>query len=123
MLPTQRCGLVETARVLAYLAGESAGQCGPCINGLPAIANGFAELAGLRGSWPRPGVRADVERWSGLVLGRGACAHPDGTVRLVASALRVFGDELAAHERGRCSGTSGSPVLPLPAGPVPRDWW
>ena len=45
-LPADRCGLVESARVARYLALESAGQCGPCLNGLPSIAAAMAELAG-----------------------------------------------------------------------------
>ncbi|MGH3172370.1 MAG: NADH-ubiquinone oxidoreductase-F iron-sulfur binding region domain-containing protein, partial [Streptosporangiaceae bacterium] len=44
-LPSGRCGLAETARVARYLAAESAGQCGPCLNGLPRIAAALAELA------------------------------------------------------------------------------
>ena len=120
-LPPDRCGLTETARVVCYLALESAGQCGPCFNGLPRMADAMAELAELG---PRPGARADLERWAGLVTGRGACHHPDGTVRLVRSALRVFGDEIASHARGECTGTSGSPFLPLPATPAidDADW-
>lgn len=31
-LPADRCGLTETARVLRYLALQSAGQCGPCLS-------------------------------------------------------------------------------------------
>ena len=61
-LPADRCGLTEAARVTSYLAAESAGQCGPCLNGLPRIAAGLAELAG-RGH--RKQIRADVERWVG----------------------------------------------------------
>ena len=38
-LPAGVCGLAETARVARYLAEESAGQCGPCAYGLPAIAD------------------------------------------------------------------------------------
>jgi NADH:ubiquinone oxidoreductase subunit F (NADH-binding) len=110
-LPAGRCGLAETARVVRYLALESAGQCGPCLNGLPRIAAALAELAG-----PRPGrqVRADVDRWAGLVSGRGACAHPDGSVRFVRSALKVFAAELGQHADGRCTATTGEPFLPLP---------
>ena len=44
-LPADRCGLIESARVARYLALESAGQCGPCRNGLPSIAAAMAELA------------------------------------------------------------------------------
>ena len=43
-LPEGACGVVETARVARFLANESAGQCGPCVNGLDAIAGALAEL-------------------------------------------------------------------------------
>jgi NADH:ubiquinone oxidoreductase subunit F (NADH-binding) len=120
-LPSDHCALTETARVVAYLAAESAGQCGPCLNGLPRIAAALAELAG-----PRPGrqTRADLERWAGLVARRGACSHPDGTIRFVRSALLVFAPELAWHERGRCTGANRRPFLPLPDGvPAHEDDW
>ncbi|MEI4270283.1 NADH-ubiquinone oxidoreductase-F iron-sulfur binding region domain-containing protein [Klenkia sp. LSe6-5] len=113
-LPADRCGLRETSAVVSYLAAESAGQCGPCLNGLPRAAAGL-ELLARPGPHP-PGLLADVHRWAGLVVGRGACAHPDGSVRLVTSALRVFADELAAHAAGRCTATSHAPFLPVPAG-------
>ena len=123
-LPAGRCGLVEAARVARYLAAESAGQCGPCLNGLPRMAAGLAELAG-RGH--RRQVRADLERWAGprsLITGRGACNHPDGTVRFVASALTVFAPEIALHAQGHCSTTSRRPFLPLPDGmPTTEDDW
>ncbi len=120
-LPASTCGLVETARVVRYLAAESAGQCGPCLNGLPAIANGLLEIAGPR---PHRRVVDDVRRWAGLVVGRGACHHPDGTVRLVRSALEVFSAEVAAHERGRCSATGAEPFLPVPSAfPDADDHW
>jgi NADH:ubiquinone oxidoreductase subunit F (NADH-binding) len=111
-LPGDRCGLAETARVVRYLALESAGQGGPCFNGLPRMAGALEELAG---PWPRPQASADLQRWAGLVSGRGACHHPDGTVRLVRSALRVFAEEMGHHARGHCTGTSSEPFLPLPA--------
>ena len=120
-LPADRCGLAETARVVRYLALESAGQCGPCFNGLPRMAGALAELAG---PWPGPQAHADLQRWSDLVAGRGACHHPDGTVRLVRSALQVFAAEIDHHAHGYCTSASGRPFLPLPAEPPldDTDW-
>jgi len=120
-LPDDRCGLTEAARVTWYLAAESAGQCGPCLNGLPRIAAAMAELAGPR---PRGNTRRDAERWAGLVTGRGACHHPDGTARFVRSALVTFGPELSRHSRGQCSARGRRPFLPLPDGvPTTDDDW
>ena len=133
-LPAGRCGLAEAARVARYLAAESAGQCGPCLNGLPAMAAALAELAG---PGPRQQARADLERWTGpanLVAGRGACHHPDGTVRFVRSTLAVFGAELARHAQGQCSAVNHqaagrtvanyAPFLPVPGGmPTTEDDW
>jgi NADH:ubiquinone oxidoreductase subunit F (NADH-binding) len=120
-LPVDRCGLVESARVVRYLALESAGQCGPCLNGLPRIAANVTQLARLRST---PADRDDLQRWSSLVERRGACHHPDGTVRFLRSALTVFADEITLHEAGRCSAGSHEPFLPIPAGSPTReeDW-
>jgi NADH:ubiquinone oxidoreductase subunit F (NADH-binding) len=123
VLPADRCGLVESARVAGYLALESAGQCGPCLNGLPSIAGAMAELAGLAGHRPRPQALDNLARWAGLVEGRGACHHPDGTVRFLRSALRVFAGETREHQQGRCSAASRRPVLPVPAGPSSEAAW
>ncbi len=117
-LPADRCGLAETARVARYLAVESAGQCGPCLNGLPRIATALASLAEPRAAAAQ---LADLERWSSLVVRRGACQHPDGTVRFVRSALHVFRDEIRQHERGRCTGTTSRPFLPTGAGTASTD--
>ena len=119
-LPAASCGLAETAGVARSLALESAGQCGPCFNGLPAIATALAALA-----QPRPAERelASLRRWAGLVTGRGACHHPDGTIRFVASAVEVFAAEIAEHGRGRCTATRHEQFLPLPAAPLTEfDW-
>jgi len=120
-LPDGRCGIAETARVAGYLALESAGQCGPCFNGLPRMATALEHLAGPGAA---PQVLADIRRWAGLVEGRGACHHPDGTTRFIRSALRVFSAEIALHQRGRCSGRPGRPFLPLPGEPpLERAHW
>jgi NADH:ubiquinone oxidoreductase subunit F (NADH-binding) len=121
-LPAERCGLVETANAVRYLALESAGQCGPCLNGLPRISAALDELAGGR---PPRHTRADLARWSGLVAGRGACHHPDGTARFVASALRTFAAEVDLHERGHCRAAAHrEPFLPVPrsAARTEEDW-
>jgi NADH:ubiquinone oxidoreductase subunit F (NADH-binding) len=113
-LPSDRCGVRETARIVEYLARESSGQCGPCLNGLPRIAAALQMLA--RPALPPPTLLGDVRRWAGLVAGRGACSHPDGTVRLVASALGVFAGEFEAHGNGVCTATSPEPFLPTTDG-------
>jgi len=127
-LPPDRCGLAETANVVRYLALESAGQCGPCLNGLPRIAAALAGIAAVGpangGSRARAQALADIERWSGLVTGRGACHHPDGTTRFVGSALRTFAAEVDRHQRGRCSATVTRPFLPVPGetARTEEDW-
>lgn len=110
-LPADRCGPAETARVLRYLALQSAGQCGPCLNGLPRIAAAFQTLAA---PGPQGTTRDDMARWAGLVEGRGVCHHPDGTVRLVRSAMTTFAPELDAHAQGYCTATDRTPLLPVP---------
>jgi NADH:ubiquinone oxidoreductase subunit F (NADH-binding) len=120
-LPAGACGLTETANVARYLALESAGQCGPCLNGLPRVA---AALTALARPAPAPADLANVQRWAGLLGGRGACHHPDGTVRFVGTALRVFAAEIAAHARGQCRAQRpAAAFLPVPAAPRTESDW
>lgn len=116
VLPTESCGLVETARVVQWMAGQGAGQCGPCRFGLAAVSQDFAMLAAgrLKGT----GL-AGLEKRLGIIPGRGACRHPDGAVRFAASALEVFADEVQRHLSGHCSSGRRTYVLPVPAGKVP----
>jgi len=119
VLPAAGCGLAETARVVRYLAGQGAGQCGPCLNGLPAIADALEQVAFGPGGSGR-GAHGRALRWLrdlfGLVEGRGACHLPDGVARLAASALRVFADDVRSHERGPCLAARGRPVFAVPSG-------
>ncbi|MCW2600427.1 MAG: hypothetical protein JWM02_2256 [Frankiales bacterium] len=118
-LPEASCGLLETARVAAYLASENAHQCGPCFNGLPAIASAVKALA--LGPWD-DATMSDLDRWLNVVPGRGACRHPDGAVRFVWSALSVFAEDVARHRAGQpCAGIQAPPVLPLPR-PTSGGW-
>lgn len=98
VLPEGACGLRATAGIVSYLAEASTGQCGPCRNGLPAIAQQFNALASAAG----PADPARIGWLARLVTGRGACRHPDGTARLVASALRAFDPEVRRHSAGTC---------------------
>ncbi|MGD9986622.1 NADH-ubiquinone oxidoreductase-F iron-sulfur binding region domain-containing protein [Pseudonocardia sp.] len=112
-LPARSCGLTETAHLLDHLADESAGQCGPCRFGLAAIALDLREIAHVT-----PGAQAAASRLVrrlDAIAGRGACAHPDGAIRLARSALRVFRRDLDDHLRGLpCRGATAPPLFPLP---------
>jgi NADH:ubiquinone oxidoreductase subunit F (NADH-binding) len=102
VIDDRSCPLRFAAEVADYLAGESAAQCGPCINGLPQMA---ADLHRLAACVRDPRLPDAVARMAALVKGRGACAHPDGTARFVGSTLEVFRDHTAAHLQGWCPGT------------------
>jgi NADH:ubiquinone oxidoreductase subunit F (NADH-binding) len=64
----------------------------------------------LRGPGDRRGVLGQLQERCSVIEGRGACRHPDGVVRLVESALRVFAGPIEEHVKG----------VPCPA--VPRYW-
>jgi len=123
VLAPGRCGLAATADMVDYLAGQSARQCGPCMFGLPALADVMRRLASGgsggaagRGAGAR-GLVDEVGRLSRLVSGRGACHHPDGTVRLIASALETFADDIPWHLAGQCnSGHAGHAAVGHPVG-------
>jgi NADH:ubiquinone oxidoreductase subunit F (NADH-binding) len=112
VLPASSCGIAETARIAAYMADQSAGQCGPCVFGLPALAQDLDELT--RGLGGRETVMRLRHRLD-TVEGRGACRHPDGVVRLLRSALDVFADDVAQHVRHRpCLAWNRKAILPVP---------
>lgn len=112
LLSEETCPVAETARVTRWLAGQSAGQCGPCVHGLDAIAGTIEEVASGAATAE---VGQRLARWISLAKGRGACRHPDGAVRFITSALRVFAEEFADHARhGPCDACSWAHELPLP---------
>src|SRR4029078_3004175 len=66
-LPATACGVDATARMLDYMAGESAAPSGPCLFGLRAIADAAARLAARA-----PADADDLSRlirWSGQLAG------------------------------------------------------
>jgi NADH:ubiquinone oxidoreductase subunit F (NADH-binding) len=109
-LPRSACPVAETARVADWFAAESAGQCGPCRNGLPAVADTVQRIASGTASAHE---RSDLERWLSDLPRRGACQHPDGAVRFISSGLRAFAADFLDHARhGRCERCDNQPVLP-----------
>ncbi|WP_424887522.1 NADH-ubiquinone oxidoreductase-F iron-sulfur binding region domain-containing protein [Streptomyces sp. XH2] len=111
-LPADTCPLGETVRAAHWLAAQSAGQCGPCRSGVPALAGALADVVAGAGQ----GALERVREAAGAVRGRGACGHPDGAARFVLSALSAFTDDLAAHVLNGGCGRPAAGVLPLPSG-------
>ena len=144
LLSAAACPVAELARLVRWLAAQSARQCGPCVFGLDALASVFEQLVlgdapggrggrqggrashppgvpggrGATGGQAAPSGRDAIPRLAslaGLVNRRGACSHPDGAARLVASALDVFAEELAAHaHHGPCAACARPSELPRP---------
>ena len=105
VLPRGECGLARTAELAVYLAEQGARQCGPCRFGLPAVADSLALL--VRGGRRSRHETSRLATFLAEIRGRGACGHPDGAVRMVASALSVFAADVAAHRRGHCAEVVG----------------
>jgi len=103
LLPAGRDGLVEAAAIADRLAAESARQCGPCVFGLPALAEAVSAIA-QGGAHARERSRVsgprgrDIASLTDLIAGRGACRHPDGATRMVLSAMEVFGQDVHGQE-------------------------
>ena len=118
-LPVTSCALAETARVVSYLAEETAQQCGPCMFGLPALADALIDLAWQGG---RGRALDQIATLIPLIEKRGACRHPDGATQLVRSALTAFAADARWHDQqGPCYGVRRAPLLPIP-GDEEREW-
>ena len=118
ILGADACGILEAARIVGYLARESAGQCGPCVYGLRDIAEAMSRLAA--GDADQGDLRR-IERWSNQVIGRGACHHPDGAIHNVRSALEAFAYDVDRHLAGQACAVGS--CTPLPPPPRRRRGW
>ena len=115
------CPVAEVARITRWMANESAGQCGPCVFGLPALADEIETLAKSKGR--RSDLMASIEHHLEAVDGRGACAHPDGVARMIRSALNVFRHDVDQHLAGRPCGAHGAQsVMNLPPNAEGLEW-
>jgi len=119
-LPAGACGLAETVRAASWLAAQNARQCGPCFNGAPAIVDDLARI-----TYGRDRQAFDRCRFRmAMVNKRGACAHPDGVVQLVNTALHVFAADVEQHLRtGGCPGLAHRQVLTIPELPPVSEGW
>jgi len=113
LISEDACPVAETVHLARWLADQSTRQCGPCVNGLHALAEALAGLA----AGERQGQR--IERLAGLTSRRGACGHPDGSVNVLMSAIEAFREEFVDHaRRGHCDACAHAPELPFPHRPV-----
>ncbi|MGV9270582.1 NADH-ubiquinone oxidoreductase-F iron-sulfur binding region domain-containing protein [Kitasatospora sp. NPDC003701] len=121
-LPDTTCPLGEALRVARWMADETAGQCGPCYLGLPALVKALEEV--VKGGGPAALDALEIRMKA--VIGRGACSHPDAASRFVASALQVFDQDLQLHSYQYGCGRPVLNVLPMPvvesAGSIVVDW-
>ncbi|HEX7491384.1 MAG TPA: NADH-ubiquinone oxidoreductase-F iron-sulfur binding region domain-containing protein [Candidatus Limnocylindrales bacterium] len=100
LLDARACGVDYSARIMAFLAAGSAMQCGPCRYGLADLASASGRVAAMSAG---PDDLYHIDRWTGLVTGRGACRHPDGAAQQMSTAMTVFADDFASHaEHRRC---------------------
>lgn len=109
------CAVAELARVAAWYAASSAGQCGACTWGLRDLA---AATTAVQAGSPDRGATSDIHRWTAMVKGRGACRLPDGAAAFLESGMAVFSEEIAEHQAGHCRRPDRH-LLPAPA---PEAW-
>ncbi|MGW0416765.1 NADH-ubiquinone oxidoreductase-F iron-sulfur binding region domain-containing protein [Streptomyces collinus] len=103
------CPVAVATEAAAYLAAQSARQCGVCVSGTGALATTLAAVA--RGATDDDPV-GKLRRWSGQLPGRGACGLLDAAARVAATLLDRFPDPVDAHRDGAC---------PACARPAPED--
>jgi NADH:ubiquinone oxidoreductase subunit F (NADH-binding) len=96
-IPVSRCVVGVAAEIIAFLAGETAGQCVPCRDGLPWLADRLARLEA--GGLPEADLE-EVFAFGTSLTGRGLCAMPDGAARILGSLRTNFADVLHAHAGG-----------------------
>jgi NADH:ubiquinone oxidoreductase subunit F (NADH-binding) len=104
------CPVDTAADAVAFLAAESARQCGVCINATAGMAE---VLAALRTGTTDRDQLVKMSGWTEKVPGRGACALVDAAARLAASLLREFPSEVDAHLDRPCPRCAA-------LGPTPR---
>lgn len=101
---TDDCPVAVAASVLAYFGRENAGQCGSCFNGTVAMA---AVAEALRDGVATTEDVERLQRWAGVLPGRGACGTLDGATNVAASLLIGFPELVTAHLADACDTCRG----------------
>ncbi len=108
-LHPEDCPVAVATEAAAYLAAQSARQCGVCVSGTGALTGTLTAVA--RGE-ADDDATGRLSRWSQQLPGRGACGLLDAAARVVASLLTHFPDRIDAHRGAVC---------PACADPAPAD--
>jgi NADH:ubiquinone oxidoreductase subunit F (NADH-binding) len=111
VLDPTRCPLEVVTAFLDHAAGETSGQCGPCMFGVPSLAASWRRLV----QHPHQGTFRDARVAAGLLPDRGACRFPDGVARFAGTALTVLETHLAVHASGHCPSTGARSDHVVPA--------
>jgi NADH:ubiquinone oxidoreductase subunit F (NADH-binding) len=99
LLAPDDCPVDLAVDALAYLAAESALQCGVCISATAALAT---TAAALRTGAATAEDLAKIERWVLTLPGRGACGLLDAAARVAGSLLAGFRPLVDTHLDGTC---------------------
>ncbi|MFG2638094.1 NADH-ubiquinone oxidoreductase-F iron-sulfur binding region domain-containing protein [Streptomyces sp. NPDC048362] len=98
-LHPEDCPVAVAAEAAAYLAAQSARQCGVCVSGTGALAETLGAVARGEADTETSGR---LRRWSQGLPGRGACGLPDAAARVVGSLLTHFPDRVEGHRLSGC---------------------
>ncbi|MFG2606263.1 NADH-ubiquinone oxidoreductase-F iron-sulfur binding region domain-containing protein [Streptomyces sp. NPDC048514] len=99
------CPVAVATEAAAYLAAQSARQCGVCVSGTGALAAALASVA--RGEADAE-TTGKLHRWSRQLPGRGACGLLDAAARIVATLLAHFPDRVDGHRGSACPACAGA---------------
>ncbi|MCF3136923.1 NADH-ubiquinone oxidoreductase-F iron-sulfur binding region domain-containing protein [Streptomyces olivochromogenes] len=104
-LHPEDCPVSVATEATAYLAAQSARQCGVCVSGTGALARTLTAVAHGEAD---DDAADKLRRWSGQLPGRGACGLLDAAARIAATLLAHFPDRVDAHRRAACPACAGA---------------
>ncbi|MER6565535.1 NADH-ubiquinone oxidoreductase-F iron-sulfur binding region domain-containing protein [Streptomyces sp. NPDC001093] len=103
-LHPEECPVAVAAEATAYLAAQSARQCGVCVSGTGALARTLTAAAHGKAAHD---TTDKLRRWSGQLPGRGACGLLDAAARIVATLLTHFPGRIDTHRGAGCPACDG----------------